>query len=184
MSNANEANETQSEAKLDHIDSEESIRDAQDLEVIAESNIDLQDEYFKQSETQAATDFEIVSGEIPKAEHTQITLMNKFYNVLSLASMIPEFSESAGGILALFTEGTMTRCTYENILIAVATAISFNPAFAWWLLANGGIAASGVMLAVVEFSVMNPTKVIALYGISRKVPSMMRLYRMYYGEAC
>lgn len=109
--------------------------------------------------------------------------MNSFYNTLCLASRVPEFAEQANGIVTFFVEGTVPSCTYENMLIALATAISINPAFAWWLLANGGVMASGMIVATIEFVVLNPTKMVVVYGITKKIPSLLKLYRALTGTA-
>lgn len=151
-----------------------SCESVQDLEVISDEQPEVNDEYFKSQEQE----FEMVDKSIPITDFTQTSMLNSFYNTLSHASTMPEFSESAKGILDFFTQGVVTRATYENILIATATAISFNPAFAWWLMFNGGIMTGNFLLVVAEFSVMNPTKVVALYGLSRKLPAIMKLFSL------
>lgn len=134
----------------------------------------VDDQYFKVSEN---VEFEMIPIDVPKCEHSQVAIVNGFYNVLITASRIPEFAESANGLLQLCTEGKITIYTYENIMIAIASTISINPSFTWWLLVNGGVIASNFFFLLLEFSVMNPTKVIALYAFSRKLSALMRLYR-------
>lgn len=149
----------------------------QDFEAIEEAKLEMRSDYFRLIDK---NEYEIVPVDIPKSEHTRLSLLNSFYNTLCLAAKIPEFSETANGIIELFIQGTVTRCTYENIMIAIASAISLNPAFAWWLMVNGGVVAANVIVLVLEFSVMNPTKMVMLYGLSRKLPLLMKLYNYIY----
>lgn len=140
--------------------------------------LDLPDERYFALKEEDEFSFEMIENNIPTIETLSGSIAwDKLYDIISKASLIPEFAESAKGVSSLLLEKSIDRITKENALVLIGGIISLNPAFGWWCVTSGGMAGANLIYVLAELGFMNPSKTIMMYTIYKKSAALYQLYR-------